>query len=181
MSSVSFSCIYFETLVLGTCTFRIVMCYSVHLFVLFSFISLFYCLFSLYFIYLCFDICFFLSFVLLTLGLVWSSFYSSLRHQFRGFFLRSFFFLDIGIYCYKLVLISNWSDQLVWCWTPLLNFLVHLLYSSAPWFLFGTFLYILSLCWNSHFFLALYSWLWWASLWPLIWSFCRVHHLSLFH
>ena len=62
----------------------------------FSFLDLFYCLFSLYFTYFYSNLCFFL---LSTFGLFCSSFSRSLRYKVS---LRSFFFLNVGIYSYEL-------------------------------------------------------------------------------
>ena len=55
-------------------------------------------------------------------------------------------------------------------WISLLNFSVQLLYYSTVWLMFDSFLYFLRLCWNSHLVHALFSWSWWAHLWPLFWT-----------
>lgn len=38
--------------------------------------------------------------------------------------------------------------------------------------------YSLYLCWNYHFAHALFSWLWWLSLWPFFSALYQVNHLS---
>ena len=83
---------------------------------------------------------------------------------------------------YSIVLSVSWLNLfsfsfLVCCWTPLLNFSVWLLYSSAVWFMFGTFLYFLSLLKFSL--CALLSWHQLASLSPLFWKHYWVSWTSL--
>ena len=72
------------------------------------------------------------------------------------------------------------SSIIVWCWIPPVYFSVQLLYSSALWLLFGTFLYILSLCWSSHCVYPFFSWGWWALLWLLFWTLYQVNYFSPF-
>ena len=83
---------------------------------------------------------------------------------------------------YSIVLSVSWLNLfsfsfLVCCWTPLLNFSVWLLYPSAVWFMFGTFLYFLSLLKFSL--CALLSWHQLASLSPLFWKHYWVSWTSL--
>ena len=60
------------------------------------------------------------------------------------------------------------------CWCSLLNFYLHLLYSSALWFVW--YFLIFSLCWSFYVVHALFSWLQWASLSPLFWIVKQVSH-----
>ena len=71
--------------------------------------------------------------------------------------------------------------HLVCYWTPIVYFSVELLYFSALWFMFETFLYFLliHLCWSSHCIHAFFSRVLWASLWPLLWILYQVNYLTL--
>lgn len=65
------------------------------------------------------------------------------------FFFFSFLLLWLDVFSCPLSLL-NFLLHLVSCWTPLVYYSVQILFSSL-WFLFGIFLHILFLCWDSHF------------------------------
>lgn len=74
----------------------------------------------------------------------------------------------------KLLIRSSLSSNLLKI--PCSVFFIQLLYIFfiSDW----CFLYFLSLCWSYHCFPPFFSWFWWVSLWPLIWTL--FHHFILF-
>lgn len=96
--------------------------------------------------------------------------------------LSSFFFILFS-FCYFYWIILNDIFKAS-CWISLLNFSAYLLYSSAPEFLLGSFLWFLSLCWQFHFVYVLFSWFYKLCVFsynsPSIFSFERIIFSQLF-
>ena len=98
-------------------------------------------------------------------------------HSFSSVFLMLFWLISNDLSLMSLIISSAWHSMTL---KSSSNFLVQLLYSLAPWFLFCTFKYFLSFCWISRFVYALVSWPQWASLWQLSLILIQINHISPF-